>query len=367
MSDGRSRWQGRTDRGYNRMRHAPAGVLPCCASSAVRTGSATASRGAKRSRSELRPFSERVSRSRTCSHRRKPAPRAQALRDREERHRDLSARRRAHARHVGPEAERAGRNSRRVQADSDERDRHSDLRTHAANSEVDAHKLAILRSVNHKAGLPQHAPELHRQRATGGRQRTDPARHVSARYGRGVLAEVAWPPAIGQPDFAVYIEETGHTLGDVPRLLARHRRRRHVRPPHLGAVRRAGLLLPGLRARGAAIPPRAVWTVEPFVRPMPIGRLLIGERSQRIGGPRRRQAPGRRQPLSGALRPLAPETGGRSGDRRRRHLRQVTGHTISGAFLDWYRATRGITTSARRSPKWSSRTGCPRNGSMAGC
>ena len=81
--------------------------------------------------------------------------------------------------------------------------------------------------------------------------------------------------------------------------------------------------------------PSLVWTVEPFVRPMPVGRLLIGERSSGLGplAGGKRLASGNRSP---AMRPLAPDdpvvqeaiaAGGIYDD--------ATGHTVSGAFLDW--------------------------------
>ena len=99
--------------------------------------------------------------------------------------RALPARRGADAGHVRPEAERARRDPRRIQADRHQRPRHPDLRAPAANREVDA-------SLRHRplgqpqGGLPQHAAELHRQRAAGGHQRPDPEGLVPAGHGRGL-------------------------------------------------------------------------------------------------------------------------------------------------------------------------------------
>ena len=84
-----------------------------------------------------------------------------------------------------------------------------------------------------------------------------------------------------------------------------------------------------------------VWTVEPFVRPMPIGRILIGERSGGVnaqaGG--KRLATGSRATGMQALAPDDPMVqnvlaeGGIYND--------ITGHTISGAFLAWYQLHEG--------------------------
>ena len=93
------------------------------------------------------------------------------------------------------------------------------------------------------------------------------------------------PPAIGQPEFSVYIEETGHTLGGV--FLDYWRATGQdalfgapISEPFAGPdgyysqVFERGIL---------QYLPSMVWTVEPFVRPMPVGRLLIGERSSGLG------------------------------------------------------------------------------------
>ncbi len=146
------------------------------------------------------------------------------------------------------------------------------------------------------------------------------------------------PPAIGQPDFAVYIEESGHTLGDV--FLDYWRA--------TGAEAMFGLPISEPFAtddgyysqvfeRGVLqYLPSLVWTVEPFVRPMPVGRLLIGERASGLGAHTggKRLAGSNRSP---AMRPLGPDdpavqTALAAGG----IYDSVTGHTVSGAFLDWY-------------------------------
>jgi lipoprotein-anchoring transpeptidase ErfK/SrfK len=151
------------------------------------------------------------------------------------------------------------------------------------------------------------------------------------------------PPAIGQPEFAVYIAETGHTLSDV--FLDYWRA--------TGTVQMFGLPISEPFAapdgyysqvfeRGVLqYLPALVWTVEPFVRPMPAGRLLLAERGSGIGSHAggKRLAAGNRSP---AMRPLAPDdpvvqravaAGG--------IYDSATGHTITGAFLAWYQRHEG--------------------------
>lgn len=151
------------------------------------------------------------------------------------------------------------------------------------------------------------------------------------------------PPEIGQANFSVYVEETGHTVSNV----------------FLDYWRATG----GEETFGAPISepfaapdgyysqifergvlqylPLMVWTVEPFVRPMPVGRLLIGERSSGLGAHAggKRLASGNRSP---GMRFLAPDdpavqealaAGG--------IYDSVSGHTITGAFLEWYQAHEG--------------------------
>jgi lipoprotein-anchoring transpeptidase ErfK/SrfK len=145
------------------------------------------------------------------------------------------------------------------------------------------------------------------------------------------------PPAVGQPDFSVYIEETGHTLGGV--FLDYWRATGEdamFGPPISEPFATTDGYYSQVFERGVLqYLPSLVWTVEPFVRPMPIGRLLIGERSSGLGplGGGKRLAGGNRSP---AMLPLAPDdpvvqetvAAGSIYD-------SATGHTVSGAFLDW--------------------------------
>ena len=153
------------------------------------------------------------------------------------------------------------------------------------------------------------------------------------------LGNAELPPAIGQPEFAVYIEESGHTLSDV--FLDYWRA--------TGGEAMFGLPLSEPFAapdgyysqvfeRGVLqyLPPK-VWTVEPFVRPMPVGRLLLGQRASGLGTSAaggKRLAGGNRSP---GMLPLAPDdpavqTALAAGG----IYDPLTGHTITGAFLDWY-------------------------------
>ena len=157
------------------------------------------------------------------------------------------------------------------------------------------------------------------------------------------LGNAELPPAIGQPDFAVSIEETGHSLGDVfldywratgeDAMFGLPISEPFAAPDgYYSQVFERGVL---------QYLPSMVWTVEPFVRPMPVGRLLIGEQSAGIGAHPggKRLGGGNRAP---ELRPLAPD------DPRVRAAvaagglyDEVTGHTVSGAFVAWYVAHEG--------------------------
>jgi hypothetical protein len=152
------------------------------------------------------------------------------------------------------------------------------------------------------------------------------------------LGNAELPPAIGQPEFAVYIEETGHTLGDVflDYWRATGEEAMFGLPISEPFAAPDGYYSQVFERGVLQYLPVMVWTVEPFVRPMPVGRLLIGERSAGIGAHPggKRLGGGNRAP---EMRPLAPDdprvaaavaAGG--------FYDEVTGHTVSGAFVDWY-------------------------------
>jgi hypothetical protein len=157
------------------------------------------------------------------------------------------------------------------------------------------------------------------------------------------LGEAELPPAVGQADIAVYIEETGHTLSDV---FLDYWRATGGRDTFGFPISEPFAAPDGYYSQvfeGGVLQylPLKVWTVEPFVRPMPVGRLLLGERATGLGkhAGGKRLASGNRSP---ALRPLAADdpavqTALAAGG----IYDEATGHTISGAFLDWYQRNEG--------------------------
>jgi hypothetical protein len=158
----------------------------------------------------------------------------------------------------------------------------------------------------------------------------------------GFLGNAELPPAIGQPDFAVYIDETGHSLGDVFLDYWRATGPRMFGPPISEPFAAPDGRYSQVFERAVLqYLPLEVWTVEPFVRPMPVGRILLGERASGFGphAGGKRLASGNRSP---AMRPLpaddpAVETALAAGG----IYDDVTGHTISGAFLEWYQRHEG--------------------------
>ena len=157
------------------------------------------------------------------------------------------------------------------------------------------------------------------------------------------LATVELPPSLGQSEMQVYVEATDHTL--------------------------AGVLLDYWRATGGAAVygnpisepfaaengyysqafergifqyrPDVVWTVEPIVRLMPIGQAALDDRvgTFRADG-RRGNGGGDRR--GAAWRPLNPDGATVAGVVADGGLFvEATGHTISDAFLAWYRRHEG--------------------------
>jgi hypothetical protein len=159
------------------------------------------------------------------------------------------------------------------------------------------------------------------------------------------LGDAELPPAVGQPDFAVYIAESGHTLSDVFLDYWRATGREAMfGMPISEPFAAPDCYYSQVFERGVLqYLPLKVWTVEPFVRPMPVGRLLIAERTNGLGphAGGKRLASGNRSP---AMRSLAAV------------------HSWIGTPV-----TKGTTTSARPCPRSSSKMACPRNGSTAGC
>jgi hypothetical protein len=157
------------------------------------------------------------------------------------------------------------------------------------------------------------------------------------------LGNAELPPAVGQAEFSVYIDETGHTLSDV--FLD------YWRATGEDATFGLPISEPFATPEGAYaqvfergaleyLPPM-VWTVDPFVRPMAVGRLLIGERSSGLGtsSTGKRLASGNRSP---EMRFLAPDDPAVQAALAAGGIYDsASGHTISGAFLAWYTAHEG--------------------------
>jgi lipoprotein-anchoring transpeptidase ErfK/SrfK len=157
------------------------------------------------------------------------------------------------------------------------------------------------------------------------------------------LGDAELPPDIGQADFSVYIEETGHTIGGVflDYWRATGEQQMFGLPISEPFAAPDGYYSQVFERGVLQYLPLKVWTVEPFVRPMAVGRLLIGERASGLSGHAggKRLASGNRDP---AMRFLAADdpavqevlaAGGIYDD--------VTGHTISGDFLAWYQGHEG--------------------------
>jgi hypothetical protein len=157
------------------------------------------------------------------------------------------------------------------------------------------------------------------------------------------LGNAELPPAVGQANFAVYLPETGHTLSDVflDYWRATGEDAMFGFPITEPFATEDGTYAQVFERGALEYLPIKVWTVEPFVRPMPVGRLLIGERSSGLGAPGtgKRLASGNRSPEMRFLAeddPLVQEIVANGG-----YYDSATGHTISGAFLDWYWAHEG--------------------------
>jgi hypothetical protein len=151
------------------------------------------------------------------------------------------------------------------------------------------------------------------------------------------------PPNVGHADLSVYLEATGHTLSGIflDYWRATGETAMFGNPISEPFASSDGLYSQVFERGVLQYLPAKVWTVEPFVRPMPVGRLLIGEQSSGLakhaGG--KRLATGSRATGMRALAPDDPavqaalELGG--------IYDSDSGHTISGAFLDWYESHEG--------------------------
>lgn len=151
------------------------------------------------------------------------------------------------------------------------------------------------------------------------------------------------PPELGQAGMSVYIPETGHTISDVflDYWRATGEEAMFGLPISEPFATEDGQYAQVFERGALRYLPLMVWTVEPFVRPMPVGRILIGERTSGVnaqaGG--KRLATGSRATGMQALAPDDPlvQTVLAEGG----VYDEVTGHTISGAFLEWYQSHEG--------------------------
>ena len=156
------------------------------------------------------------------------------------------------------------------------------------------------------------------------------------------LGDAELPPNVGQADISVYIEETGHTIGGVflDYWRATGEETMFGYPISEPFAAPDGYYSQVFERGVLQYLPLKVWTVEPFVRPMPVGRLLIGEQTSGFGNASgKRLASGNRVPGMRALAaddPAVQEIMAAGGI-----YDETTGHTISGDYLAWYRAHEG--------------------------
>jgi lipoprotein-anchoring transpeptidase ErfK/SrfK len=151
------------------------------------------------------------------------------------------------------------------------------------------------------------------------------------------------PPAVGQANFAVYLPETGHTLSDVflDYWRATGEEAMFGFPISEPFATKDGTYAQVFERGALEYLPLKVWTVEPFVRPMPVGRLLIGERNSGLGAPGsgKRLASGNRTPEMHFL--AADDAAVQEVLANGGIYDSASGHTVGGAFLAWYQAHEG--------------------------
>jgi lipoprotein-anchoring transpeptidase ErfK/SrfK len=170
------------------------------------------------------------------------------------------------------------------------------------------------------------------------------ARHVAAHGDSattGEVANVAFPPDVGQADLRVYVPETGHTL--------RGSFLDYWRATGAATVFGNPVSEPFAAANGYysqafenvvfQYRPEFFDTHDPIMRPMPIGRMALQSLDTADGGGR---AVKRYRLLARAQRPLRPEDDDvlRAIDAGGLYD-ETTGHTVSGEILAWYRFNEG--------------------------
>lgn len=154
---------------------------------------------------------------------------------------------------------------------------------------------------------------------------------------------VELPPTLGETDLAVYVRETGHTIGGV--MLD------YWRATGAGAGFGAPISEPFAAANGYysqafergvfQYRPDVLFTDEPIVRLMPVGRTALNERVATVRGDGKR-ANGGGDRRAGAWRAMDPGAAAAQAAVADGGLYvEETGHTVSGAFLEWYERHEG--------------------------
>ena len=125
-------------------------------------------------------------------------------------HHDLQSRRAEPDRHLGPEAGRAARDSRAVQADQHQRGRHRRSREIFPRIAKLADKFSLVRSVYHtRRGGARHRPSDDADRPALHRRHQHAARRLRARLSQG-------PHAPSCPRIVILPEPMGPTGGNMP-------------------------------------------------------------------------------------------------------------------------------------------------------
>jgi lipoprotein-anchoring transpeptidase ErfK/SrfK len=173
---------------------------------------------------------------------------------------------------------------------------------------------------------------------TAGITRAGIAPETASAGSSDALANVIWPPDVGQTDLQVYVPETGHTI--------RGSMLDYWRANGAAAVYGNPISEPFASADGyysqafehAVFQYRPEYqdTEDPIMRLMPIGNLALaihgretsvaGRRA--MGGGDRRKYVWRPLAADGQSAARADESGG--------FYDEDTGHTVEGSFLDWY-------------------------------
>jgi hypothetical protein len=179
------------------------------------------------------------------------------------------------------------------------------------------------------------------ERAVARRAEPDLAARVATELG---LASEMMPPDMGQSDLRVYVPATGHTLSG--QMLDYWRANgadavygNPISEPFAAAN---GLYSQAFEAGVFQFNPDYVWTDDPTVRLMPIGRPILTERLDQFRGDGRRDGGGgdRRGSAWRAVDP-AYDTAAAEALANGGVYVPETGHTISGSLLAWYQAHEG--------------------------